>query len=101
MNKIMEELGQIATIKQKIAAASQAVIVVVHRFIFEEDEDRNNRRRLREFCGFEFNNDSVEFRAKLPYAVKFSIGNLISICNVLGIVYTGNAEQLRERIVGP
>lgn len=29
----------------------------------------------------------------------FSIGDLISICNVLDIAYTGNAEQLRERIV--
>lgn len=95
----MEKLGQIPTIKQKIDAASRAVIVVMHKFIFEEDGDRNNRRRLREFRGFEFNDDSPEFRAKLQYAVGFSIGDLISICNVLGIAYTGNAEQLRERIV--
>lgn len=95
----MEKLGQITTIKQKIDAASRAVIVVMHKFIFEEDGDRNNRRRLREFRGFEFNDDSPEFRAKLQYAVGFSIGDLISICNVLGIAYTGNAEQLRERIV--
>ncbi|XP_029162923.1 protein DEK-like, partial [Nylanderia fulva] len=99
IDKVMEELGQISAIKQKIAAASRAVIVVMHKFIFEEDGDRNNRRRLREFRGFEFNDDSAEFRAKLQYAVRFSIGDLISICNVLGIAYTGNAEQLRERIV--
>lgn len=95
----MEKLGQIPTIKQKIGTASRTVIVAMHKFIFGEDGDRNNRRRLREFRGFEFNDDAPEFRAKLQYAVGFSIGDLISICNVLGIVYTGNAEQLRERIV--
>lgn len=60
-DRIMEKLGQIPTIKQKIDAASRAVIVVMHKFIFEEDGDRNNRRRLREFRGFEFNDDSPEF----------------------------------------
>ncbi|XP_025992246.2 uncharacterized protein LOC113004129 [Solenopsis invicta] len=95
----MEQLGQIPTIKQKIATASRAVIVVMHKFIFEEDGDRNNRRRLREFRGFEFSDDSAEFRAKLQYAMRFSIGDLISICNILDIAYNGNAEQLRERIV--
>lgn len=95
----MEKLGQIPAIKQKIDTASRAIIVVMHKFIFEGDGDRNNRRRLREFRGFEFNDNSPEFRAKLQYAVGFSIGDLISICNVLGIAYTGNAEQLRERIV--
>ena len=95
----MEKLGQIQAIRQKINTASRAVIEVLHKFIFEEDGDRNNRRRLREFRGFEFSDDSLDFRTKLQYAVRFSIGDLITICNVLGIMYTGNAEQLRERIV--
>lgn len=37
----------------------------MHNFIFEENGDRNNRRRLREFRGFEFNDDSPEFKDKL------------------------------------
>lgn len=41
----------------------------------------------------------THLRAKLQHIESFPIGNLISICNVLGIAYTGNAEQLRERIV--
>jgi len=89
----------ISAIKQKINAASRAVIVAMHKLIFKEERDRNNRLRLCEFRGFEFNDVSPEFRAKLQYVVSFTIGDLISICNVLGIVYMGNAEQLRERIV--
>jgi len=95
----MENLGQIPAIKQKISTASRAVIVAMHRLIFEEEGDRSNRRRLREFRGFRFGDASPEFRAKLQCAVGFTMGDLISICNVLGITYTGNAEQLRERIV--
>jgi len=72
----MENLGQIPAIKQKIHAASRAVIVTMHKFIFKEEGDRNNRRRLCEFRGFEFNDASPEFGAKLQYAVGFTIGDL-------------------------
>lgn len=75
---IMEQLGQISTINKKIKAASRAVIVVMHNFIFEEDGDRNNRRLLREFRGFEFNDDLPEFKDKLQHATRFTIGDLIS-----------------------
>lgn len=75
------------------------MIAALHKLFFEEDGDRNNRRRLREFNGFKFNDDSLKFRAKVQYAVSFTIGDLISICNVLGIEYTGNAGQLKEKIV--
>lgn len=95
----MGKLGEIPAINQKIATASKTIITAMHRLIFEEDGDRNNRRRLREFNSFVFNDYSPEFRAKLHYAVRFPIGDLISICNILGIAYTGNAEELRGRIV--
>jgi len=45
----MENLGQMPVIKQKINAASRAVIVAMHKLIFKEEEDRNNRRQLCEF----------------------------------------------------
>lgn len=95
----MENLGQISEVRQKIATASKAVIIALHKLIFEQEGDRNNRRRLREFAGFGFSDNSSEFRAKLQHTESFSIGDLISICNVLGIAYAGNAEQLRQRIV--
>lgn len=95
----MEKLGQVPTVKEKIDTASRTVIAALHKLVFEGDGDRNYRRRLREFNGSKFNDDSPEFRARVQYAVNFTIGDLISICNVLGIEYTGNAEQLREKIV--
>lgn len=74
-------------------------ILALHRLLFEEDGDRCNRQRLHEFTGFVFGIDSEEYRAKIDYAVRLGIGDLISIYNVLGLDYTGNKEQLRERII--
>lgn len=95
----MGKLGEVSAINQKIDTASKTIIAAMHRLIFEEYGDRNNRRRLREFDGFVFKDDTPEFQAKLQYVARFPIGDLISICNVLGIAYTGNAEELRGRIV--
>ena len=90
---------QIAHIKEKLKSASKAVILALHRLVFEKDGDRGNRQRLREFQGFQFSVDSEEFRNKLDYSVGLAIGDLILICNVLGLDYSGNKEQLRERII--
>lgn len=95
----MEKLSQIPIIQAKIKVAPRAAILALHKLIFEYDGDRNNRQRLREFKGFSFADDSAEYRAKMDYACGLSIGDLASICNILGIDYTGNKEQLRERII--
>lgn len=95
----MAKLGQISAVNKKISTASKTVIVAMHKLIFEQDGDRNNRKRLREFDGFKFKDDSPEFAVKMQYAVRFTIGDLISICNILCLDYAGNAEQLRERIL--
>jgi len=83
--------------KTEDQSASRAVMAM-HELIFEKEEDRSNHR-LREFRDFGFGDASPEFRAKLQCAVGFTIGNLISICNVLGIMYTGNAEQLQREVM--
>lgn len=67
--------------------------------MFEEDGDRKNRQRLREFSGFHFYDDSEEYRNKMNYVSTLSFGDLTSICNILGINYEGNKEQVRERIL--
>ncbi|XP_077280624.1 uncharacterized protein LOC143907622 [Temnothorax americanus] len=95
----MGKLSEVLAINQNIGTASKPVITAMHRFVFEEDGDRNNRRRLRKFKGFTFKDDEPEFAAKMQYALRFTIGDLISICNVLGLEYAGNAEQIRERIL--
>lgn len=95
----MENLSQIVHIKKKLKTASKPVILALHRIVFQQDGDRGNRQRLREFQGFDFDIDFDEFRAKMDYAVTLGIGDLISICNVLGLEYVGTKEQLREKII--
>lgn len=95
----MENLAQIPTVKDKSKVAPRTAIMAMHRVVFEEDGDRNNRKRLREFPGCSFTDDSQEYREKLEYASRLSIGDLTSVCNILGLSYDGNKEQIRERII--
>ena len=48
---------------------------------------------------YEFEADSDEFPAKMEYASRFSVGDLISMCNVLGLVYNADKEGIRQKIV--
>lgn len=95
----MENLAQNKQIKDKIALASRKAIVALHRVIFEEEGDRGNRKRLREFGGFDFADESDEYRTKLEYATRLTTGDLTSICNILGLDYVGTKEQLLVRII--
>lgn len=95
----MENLSQIPKVCEKIKLSSRATIVALHKLVFENDGDRSNRQRLREFKGFTFKLESPEFNAKMEYAGRLSLGELISICNILGLEYAGNKEDLRVRII--
>lgn len=95
----MENLAQIPLIKDKLKVAPRMAICAMHKLVFEQDGDRSNRKRLREFKGFPFKNTSQEYADKLTYAGTLTLGDLISVCNILGVNYDGNKEQIRERIL--
>lgn len=95
----MENLGQIVSVRKKLQTAPRRAIIALHRLVFEVEGDRENRKRLRAFTGFDFGDDSEEYRHKLDYASTLTTGDLITICNLLGLDYSGNKEQIRERIL--
>jgi len=95
----MESLGQITSVRDKIRIASRPAIQALYKLIFEKDGDRTSRRKLREFSGFTFQDDSNEYRRKFEYSNTFNIGDLTSMCNVLGLSYVGTREDLRLRVV--
>lgn len=95
----MECLGQISAVKGKIKLASRATIVVLHKIIFGVEGDRGNRQRLRESAGFTFDDNSDEFWEKMEFMAAFSIGDLVSVCNLLGIDHQGTKEQIRRNII--
>ncbi len=70
-----------------------------HRLIFKKDGDRTNRRQLRDFSDYDFDDASDKFREKLEYATTFSIGDLTSMCNILGLDYIGAKEELQRRVI--
>ncbi|KYQ53825.1 hypothetical protein ALC60_05452 [Trachymyrmex zeteki] len=85
----MKTLGQIGPVADKIRTSSRPAVYALYRLIFEKDGDRTSRKQLRDFSGFNFDNASDRFREKLDYTNAFSIGDLTSICNILGLDYTG------------
>lgn len=95
----MENLGQIVSIRDKIKSASRPAIQALYKLIFEEEGDRTSRRKLREFSGFTFQDESNEYQAKFEYSNIFNVGDLTSMCNILGLCYTGTREKLRLRVI--
>lgn len=95
----METLGQIESVANKIRISSRPAVYALYRLVFEKDGDRTSRKQLRNFRGFDFNNASEEFRAKLAYTAVFSVGDLTSMCNILGLDYIGTKEELQQKII--
>lgn len=97
----METLGQIAVINAKIRTASTKAIRALHVLVSEVEGDHGNRKRLREFRGFEFADKSDQYTIKVKNAAQnLSIGDLISICNILALDYVGSKQDLASRICG-
>ncbi|XP_018366004.1 PREDICTED: uncharacterized protein LOC108763139 [Trachymyrmex cornetzi] len=94
-----KSLAEIEAIKLKIRSASTAATTALHNLIFGREGDRRNLQRLRDFPGFTFRKDSSEYADKLESARKLTIGDLISFCNILGLEYSGNKEEIIIRIL--
>lgn len=72
---------------------------MLYRFITGTEDDRNNRKHLRNFKGFYFANESKDFEEKVKWAVtSFTSSELIVICTVLNINYSGKSEEVTHRI---
>lgn len=97
----MERLEQVKVVANNIKTSSMKAIKALHKLVFEEEGDRGNRKRLREFVGFAFASDSEEYKRKLTYAdTHLGWGDLVAICNILAIDYSGTKKKLTQRICG-
>lgn len=95
----MAKLVEIENVKNQLRSDPRKAICALYQLIFEEKGDRKNRSKLREFSCFTFVDESKEFNAKLSYTSGLSIGDLTSICNILGLNYSANKEQLRQDVI--
>ncbi|XP_043661697.1 101 kDa malaria antigen-like [Drosophila teissieri] len=72
-------------------------ICTLHKFVFEEEGDRNNRKRLREFTGFNYDENAAAYIRKCTYIDEhLNERDLTSICVVLGISH--DVENAPEHI---
>ncbi|XP_061390803.1 uncharacterized protein LOC133326139 [Musca vetustissima] len=87
----MAALGDFVTIRNNLAVAKRAVVVALHMFVYGCEGDRGNRGRLRVFEGFEYDETTDEYKEKAEYVRQnLNAGDLVSICNMLGIAYDVN-----------
>ena len=77
-----------------------SLLQLLHRFIFNEVFDRNNRKRLRNCEGFMLQPYSQEILDNInKLNSEFSLNELVSIANILGIDASGTQDALCTRIV--
>lgn len=92
-------LGEIPLIFDNLRKASTVSIRNLYKLITGEEGDRNNRKRLRNFTGFDFNVGTSEFTKKTTWATEtFSLGELVGICHILTLDYSGQVEEIAKRI---
>lgn len=95
----MKTLGQIKSVANKIRFSSSRGIFALYRLIFEKNGDRTSRKLLRAFHGFDFDDTSKAFRAKLAYSTVFSLTDLMLMCDILGLDPMGSKEEMQQKII--
>ncbi|GBO30039.1 hypothetical protein AVEN_26867-1 [Araneus ventricosus] len=96
----MTTLNDIQEISTALKNCKTEKIKILHKFLFGSLGDISNRKRIREFIGFDFQVDSVEFEKKLGSVDElFSLNELITICNILNISFDGSKPEVSKRIL--
>jgi len=81
--------------------ASKGSICALHKFVFEKEGGRNNRKRLREFSGFQYEENDAVYKAKSIYVqAKLTERDLISICLILNISHDVENMQFVQLLGG-
>lgn len=95
----MTTLGSIDRVEQNITKAPVKAVKVLHRMIYGQEGDRQNRKRLRQFKGFRFDVDTDEYRNKILAFEDLQKNELVTVCILLCLDYTGEKTDLATRII--
>lgn len=90
-------LNDIPQIRETLKLGNVKVIKLLYFIIFDDVFDRNSRKKLRTFKGFPHDFD-VDKRKKFILD-KFSLSDLICVCNILNLDCTGNENELCTKIL--
>lgn len=95
----MATLGSIDRVEQNITKAPVKAVRVLHRMVYGREGDRQNRKRLRQFQGFAFEADTDDYRNKILELENFQDNDLVTVCTLLCLDYTGTKADLITRIM--
>lgn len=96
----MPNLGDISKIEKNISSSSLKAVKALHVVAFgNEGESRKTRKALRTFSGFKLDKKSSEYAQKVSdVKQKVQLPDLIAVCNILDLDYTGSDDEVVERI---
>lgn len=96
----MKSLSDIRAVEYNIINEKAKTVKALYTIVFiEEGKTRLNRNQLKQFTGFDFNEDTDEFTTKLEEVNRnLSYPDLFSVCYVLDIDYEGTKEEVSSRI---
>ncbi|KAG5882952.1 hypothetical protein JTB14_016750 [Gonioctena quinquepunctata] len=96
----MLNLGDISKIGKNISSSSLKAVKALHVVAFgNEGEGRKTRKERRDFSGFHFDKKSSEFVQKVSKVKqKVQLPDLIAICSILDLDYSGSGEEVVVRI---
>ncbi|KAG5862677.1 hypothetical protein JTB14_011949 [Gonioctena quinquepunctata] len=96
----MPNLGDISKIGENISSSSLKAVKALHVVAFgNEGEGRKTRKEMRDFSGFHLDEKSSEFAQKVSEVKqKVQLPDLIAICSILDLDYSGSSEEVVVRI---
>ncbi|KAG5862297.1 hypothetical protein JTB14_027696 [Gonioctena quinquepunctata] len=96
----MPNLGYIPKIGKNISSRSLKAVKALHVVAFgNEGEGRKTQKEMRDFSGFHLDEKSSEFAQKLSQVKqKVQLPDLIAICRILDLDYSGSGEEVVVRI---
>lgn len=95
----MTTLESIDRVERNITKAPVKAVRILHCLIYGREGDRQNRKRLRQFDGFTFDADTDEYRNKLLTFQGFQENDLVTVCSILCLDYTGEKANLATRLI--
>ncbi|CAF1036828.1 unnamed protein product [Adineta steineri] len=95
-----KSLGEIEYINYQITHGSTDVLSLIRNICFGRRANKSNMlEKLREFNGFDFEEDNDEYQRYLSNIIKLKKDQLQAISDILGLPTTGRNDEHAERIL--
>lgn len=95
----MVSLQDLDKVSQRIKTGQLQAVKALHLVAYgTEAPPRQARKRVCEFRGFNLDKESDEFENKLSDVEEFELCDLVAVCNLLDLDYSGAKKEVVSRV---